>query len=203
MTIVVKNRRLDVLTGPKAVQRLSRRQGAMIFLSTMIVILFAIMIKYRLNGPSSEDVAKMTAQALIDHDVDTLLQLTLPEERNTLNLKHDNVQAFLNDTIYTQPLPHRLIPILGTNLPVDQQGYYLASEGPCPATYKRIFVAATETRDGRWHLALGYLLSCLSATGMTDDGAESFSSIWVAMAKKHSIRGTRMNTSGYSIIRGI
>ncbi len=203
MTIVMKNGRLDAVIRPKAVQRLSHRQLALIILSTTIVIFFTVMIKYRLNGPSSEDVAKMTAQALIDHDVDTLLQLTLPEERNTLNLKHDNVKAFLNDTIYTQPLPHRLIPILGTNLPVDQQGYYLASAGPCPATYKRIFVAATQTRDGRWHLALGYLLSCLSATGMPEDGTESFGSIWVAMAKKHSIRGTRMNTSGYSIIRGI
>ena len=166
-----------------------------------IVVVYAVWWFF-LRPPGPDEVAQMTAQALTRGDVDTLLRLTMPEEVKKLHLTSDGVRGMLSQTLYADGRPQVLKVHLESDLPVDQRQYYLMSAPPRTAsvTYPLV-IMVTERPNGRWYLALGYVL--LNSCGMKDKnmGVDAVWARFWKLGRQYGVKGVRLNTFGYNCRR--
>src|SRR5690348_265830 len=91
--------------------------------SGVIVLWLVWWFCFRIPGP--DEVALMTAHALSHKDIDTLLRLTLPEERTKLHLTPTAVRGILGQTLYLHGLPGDFAVKRVQDYPVDQFQYDL------------------------------------------------------------------------------
>ena len=181
---------------------IARRRGVLaIAAAALMCIVISVRIFARPFSPDA--IAEMTGDALLRHDIDALLALTLPDELQTLHLTRDGVQGFLNEALYSHTLPGRFAAELRLRAPVDQCQYELKAEGTSPTAYRPIAIAVTQTPDGRWHLPLGYVLRVVATHYRPQGTDDPPDATWVRLGRKYGIRGIRLNTCGYSIIDGM
>lgn len=152
-----------------------------------------------LRVPGPDEIAQRTAQALARGDVDTLLQLTMPEEVQKLHLTKEGVRGMLSQTLYTGGLPHMLRVRLEGDIPVDQRQYHIISSDPPSAlvTYP-LSIMVNQRPNGHWYLALGYLL--LNTCSMKDKQM-TVQEIWTRfwnLSNQYHVNGVRLNTWGYA-----
>src|SRR5580700_9780570 len=111
----------------------TNRRRQLVAAAVLAALLLVLLVRCATRPYSADDVAQLTANALVNRDFDALLRLTLPEERSRLNLTRENVSAVLNELFYTRTPPHKLTPRLHSSFPVDQREYVLTSVGTAPA----------------------------------------------------------------------
>jgi hypothetical protein len=148
--------------------------------------------------PSADDVAQMTADALSNRDVNTLLSLTSEDERQKLHLTRDNVRAFLTETLYAHGKPGDLTARRVQEYPVDQLLYHIVPEkGRLLGLRDHLAIMVTQSEDRSWHLALAYLLLNVSGLDLQVQAPMDTINHFRALAQRHGIKGVRLNTGGY------
>ena len=156
---------------------------------------------YFLRPLSRDEVARTTMQALERGDVETLLNLTLPEERLKLGLSRENVRAFLNQTLWSHGLPKGLSLTRKEQWPVDEV-LYNASPVTQDGTrlHYPLTIMVTDSPSKGWHLALGYLLFNSVAVSEGKDNIPSLLPRFRTIAAENGINGLRTNVNGYMMI---
>lgn len=154
-----------------------------------------------LRPPSADEVARMTANALSKGDVDTLLRLTLPEEREKLNLTPQGVRGLLDQTLYIHGLPGTLTAKRVQDYPVDQWLYDLTpKDGDTKGLHFPLPIMVTQRPDGHWYLPLGYLLLTSCSLSPKNQELGDARAHFKRLAVQNQIRGIRLNTTDYQYI---
>ncbi len=155
------------------------------------------------RAPSPDEVAQTATQALAKGDVETLVALTLPEEREKLNLTPRRVRAMLTETFYADGLPGPLRVKRTQEHPVDQFCYEITPVNGKTDFKGRVYpltTMITQRPDGRWYLPLGYLLLNTCNLPNQDDATYPARVRFRALARRYGIKGMRLNTFGYEYI---
>jgi hypothetical protein len=155
-------------------------------------------ITYFLRPLSRDDVATKTAKALERGDVDTLLSLTLPEERIKLGLNRKKVKAFLTQTLWARGFPRGLALNRSEQWPVDEVLYSASpSSGDSTGMHYPLSIMVTESPTKGWHLALGYLLFSSVAVSEGKENIMTLRPHFHSIAAQNGILGMRTNVQGY------
>jgi hypothetical protein len=176
---------------------ISGKRKKVAVLAAAIIGLICV-ITYFLRPLSRDDVATKTARALERGDVDTLLNLTLPEERTKLGLNRDRVRAFLTQTLWARGFPRELSLTRSEQWPVDEVLYSASpSAGDSTGMHYPLSIMVTESPTKGWHLALGYLLFSSVAVSEGKENIMTLRPHFDAIAAKNGILGLRTNVNGY------
>ncbi len=170
----------------------------------LIVIAFTVRWVYRYQSARKpEYIASCVASALAEHDVDALLDMTLPEERKKLNLTRNNVRMLLNETLYasrdSQPAGYYVK--LVQQFPVDQCGFDLTPKRASESTSKKLFIVITEEPDGTWHLPLGYVLGVIASEHIQKSAVNGDEPAYKQECLRLGILGSRLNSYGYAFYK--
>ncbi|MCW3100088.1 MAG: hypothetical protein JWL77_5706 [Chthonomonadaceae bacterium] len=99
---------------------------------------------------------------------------------------------------YAGGFPHTLRVRLEGDIPLDQRQYHLISpDSQTTSVTYSLVIMVNQRPDGRWHLALGYVL--LSACSMKDKQMsvpQTWARFW-QLSNQYNINGVRLNTLGY------
>lgn len=177
-----------------------KRRPVQALIAVVGVLLALSVWWFALRPATPDEVASMTARALTKGDVDTLLRLTLPEEREKLHLTSTNVRAFLTETLYAHGLPGPLTVKRVQDYPIDQLQYeFSPMDGNMRGARYPLSIMITQRPNGRWYLPLGYLLLESSAISKEAQNVMDIHRDFWKLADRFGILGIRLNTSGYAM----
>ena len=161
-----------------------------------ILILFVGYMRYRYVH-SPEYVLNQTFAALERHDAETLVSLTSPKERETLNMTPKTVESYLQSIYYKNPNIHPKISYSSPTYPYANVLEYPINISGFPKSQENIHFHVTmyQTSDGKWHFNLSELLYLMPkiCDGETGDHAL----IWDKMAQNAGIKGVISATGGF------
>src|SRR5579862_9284155 len=140
-----------------------------------------------IRPPNADEVARMTAHALETQNVDELLRLTAPTERQRLDLNRSNVSAFLKDTIFNDgPIGRMAVSQVG-DYPVDEPSYELVPLDRHDL-FRSLRIKVTQLPDGRWYLPLGYTLLLAYGASHPSEDARGRHYGFIREASKYGVR---------------
>jgi hypothetical protein len=142
---------------------------------------------------SPDEIAQLTGKALSRGDVESLLQLTMPEERQKLRLTNDKVRGVLQDSLWAAGYPSSFQYEKRRQGSPDELTYRLTSSD----LVRPVEVLITQDNHQRWHLGLSHtLISAMLARaprGTPDDDSH----LRTQLSRKFQILGERNNHTGY------
>jgi hypothetical protein len=164
-------------------------------------VLVGFVAYFLLRRPGPSEVAQTAADALCARNVDTLLDLTLPEEKARLHITRESLKGVLDETIWSHTMPRQLTWPAESDSASEEVTFYAYAKpkGQSGGLTLPLAIVVTKSPDGRWRLATSNLLLHCCESSLGPEDTQGVGPLFHRLMDKYGILGVRLNSTGYQM----